>query len=364
MALEDDDEEEEDEKENDVKEIKAAFISVSETASESEQAVATSKSKYIRLQALPNVHAGLHIADNVDEYSTVMNCNVLVNELKHKTFKCLADNAAPPNLMGYLFSQDVTSQSIRLGLAGSWASEYPELAQALAVVEEQCPALVRSFQPLAERDPLEQTFTDSQVLEDNEHKDVSLTIKGFNLNTGRNDLHLQATINASRLQVNSPFLQSLRQAFRTDYRVTGITNFRGTRIQWKKRLAFTDQRGRRHVYNVDDYILLRGDDSRTFSRLRQFFVFFFQDQAYAFAVVDVLEVCYAEAAEGEGSEEDRRLIDPVLNLWIYKVTSQKVCGLPSISIQSLYLIPAPMRGIVDLEEGDYAVWCNWDLDIQ
>ena len=49
MALEDDDEEEEDEEEDDVKEVEAAFISVSETASESEQAVATSKSKYIRL---------------------------------------------------------------------------------------------------------------------------------------------------------------------------------------------------------------------------------------------------------------------------------------------------------------------------
>jgi hypothetical protein len=41
--------------------------------------------KYVRLQGLPNVHAGLHIKDNIMEYATVMNCNVLAGELKHKS---------------------------------------------------------------------------------------------------------------------------------------------------------------------------------------------------------------------------------------------------------------------------------------
>jgi len=31
----------------------------------------------------------------------------------------MADAAAPPNLMGYLFARDVIKQSLRLGLAGA-----------------------------------------------------------------------------------------------------------------------------------------------------------------------------------------------------------------------------------------------------
>ena len=40
--------------------------------------------KYLRLQGLPNVHAGMHIKDNILEYATVMNCSVLAGELKHR----------------------------------------------------------------------------------------------------------------------------------------------------------------------------------------------------------------------------------------------------------------------------------------
>ena len=40
--------------------------------------------KYQKLLSLPNVHAGLHLAENAREYATVMNSNVLAGELKHK----------------------------------------------------------------------------------------------------------------------------------------------------------------------------------------------------------------------------------------------------------------------------------------
>ena len=40
--------------------------------------------KFEKLLRLPNVHAGLHLADNAREYATVMNSNVLAGELKHK----------------------------------------------------------------------------------------------------------------------------------------------------------------------------------------------------------------------------------------------------------------------------------------
>jgi hypothetical protein len=35
------------------------------------------------MRGLPNVHVGLHIADNIREYAHVMNPNVLSGELTH-----------------------------------------------------------------------------------------------------------------------------------------------------------------------------------------------------------------------------------------------------------------------------------------
>jgi len=71
-------------------------------ATEAASASTDPKSKYERLQQLPNVHIGRHIWQNIAEYATVMNCNVLAGESRF--FKGLADHAAPANLMGYLFA--------------------------------------------------------------------------------------------------------------------------------------------------------------------------------------------------------------------------------------------------------------------
>ena len=101
--------------------------------------------KYVRLQSLPNVHAGIHFQEVVLEYSTVMNCNVLAGEMKHKFFHRLADTASPSNPMAYLFAHDATRQSIRLGLAGAWSYDYPVLQEPLKLVENLCPKLTKSF---------------------------------------------------------------------------------------------------------------------------------------------------------------------------------------------------------------------------
>ena len=45
--------------------------------------------KYEKLLSLSNVHAELHLTDMAREYATLMNCNVLADELKHKYFLSL-----------------------------------------------------------------------------------------------------------------------------------------------------------------------------------------------------------------------------------------------------------------------------------
>lgn len=52
--------------------------------------------------------------------------------------------------MGYLFAKDVLRQSIRLGLAGAWDHEYPEISESMDSLKETCPNLVKSFLPVSE----------------------------------------------------------------------------------------------------------------------------------------------------------------------------------------------------------------------
>lgn len=42
------------------------------------------QSKLKKLFELLNIHVNLYFADNAQKYETVMNCNVLTEELKHK----------------------------------------------------------------------------------------------------------------------------------------------------------------------------------------------------------------------------------------------------------------------------------------
>lgn len=64
----------------------------------------------------------------------------------------MADMVALSNLMGYLFAKHAMLQSMRLGMASAWDYFYPELVEALQLLKDGCPSLVRSFLPIEERD--------------------------------------------------------------------------------------------------------------------------------------------------------------------------------------------------------------------
>ncbi|OJJ85302.1 uncharacterized protein ASPGLDRAFT_1440278 [Aspergillus glaucus CBS 516.65] len=98
--------------------------------------------KYTRL---PNVHVALHFAEFAAEYGSIMSCNVLCGECKHKIWKQWADHAAPKHLMAYLFKHDCVHQTLQLALAGSADVQNEELYACLAWLTENCPQLINSF---------------------------------------------------------------------------------------------------------------------------------------------------------------------------------------------------------------------------
>ena len=192
--------------------------------------------KLEKLAMLPNVHAGLHLAGNVKEYATVMNSNVLTGELKHKTFKSWADAAAPPNLMAYLFAKDVIQQSLRLGLAGAWNHDHPELMSAMQVLDKQCPTLIKSFLPVNEQD-LDDAEGFHSVTTDSQHCAAQLSWKGFVL--GVDSFRIKATTNLMKLSPQHDFIQHLMAAYRQDYGMQ-VMDFGVKPLKWHRRIAYSD----------------------------------------------------------------------------------------------------------------------------
>ena len=97
-----------------------------------------------------------------------------------RTFKSMADQAAPPNLMGYLFSRDLLLQSIRLGLAGAWDHGHPHIVAALQQIDSTCPALINAFLPISEQS-LDESVQSQDVASDDQHLRAQVSAVGFEL---------------------------------------------------------------------------------------------------------------------------------------------------------------------------------------
>ena len=149
----------------------------------------------------------------------------------------MEDQAAQPNLMGYLFSRDVMTQSIRLGLAGAWDHHHPELMQALHMVDNLCPSLVQSFLPTGEQTIKDDNDTAHTVVGDRQHLRAQLSNGGFEL---RGELSINNGAKLMKLPPQHPFLQQLLHAYEV---VIGrrIVDLGRKPLRWYRRLAFNDQ---------------------------------------------------------------------------------------------------------------------------
>ena len=150
----------------------------------------------------------------------------------------MADAAAPPNLMGYLFARDVMTQSLRLGLAGAWSHGHPELVEALSLLDEQCPTLVKGFLPIGEQEGVDDGSAEgfNSIEVDDEHRFGQVFMRGFQL-----DRHfgIKASTNLMKLDPQYRFIQHLMTAYRTDYGIR-VLDFGPQHLKWYQRIAYTD----------------------------------------------------------------------------------------------------------------------------
>ena len=152
----------------------------------------------------------------------------------------MADTAAPPNLMGYLFAKDVMRQSLRLGLAGAWDSpDYAEIMKALADLDECCPTLVQGFLPIGEQEIGEDedhAEGSHNVSGDGEHFAAQLSMRGFVLDEY---FGISARTKVMQLQPQHNFLQHFMAAYRNEYGMR-VIDFGTNILRWYRRIAYTD----------------------------------------------------------------------------------------------------------------------------
>ena len=111
---------------------------------------------------------------------------------------------------------------------------------------------------------------------------------------------------------------------------------------------------KRHVCNVGDYVMI----GSLKGRFAQGFMHKHRGKRYGFLLVNLIESCLVEDDLWEP------LTDPVLNLPVYIQTSeQRICGVPELLHQSIYIIEAPDEPDWQIEEGNqYLLECDWGVD--
>jgi len=310
-------------------------------------------SKWDKLRNLPNVHVGLHLADNVREYGYIMNGSVLAGELTHAKWKEMADMAAPPNIMAYLFSKDCMAQSLRLGLAGAWKLAFPSLLEPLEFIESRCGRLIASFLPRSERVDCadeEEDGYDKIYAHNDDQTAIRADVKGFKMALGlARQLGAVKVMNLSTLLADNRLSQLIRQSFQ-HYGVRNILKFsRSDQIKWICRVSFDTSCGKRCIFNIGDICRLR--ESWRLCRIEHPLLVKFQEKKYVFFVVRELEECGT---------------DPVLLRDVCREGDVRVIALPLIDNYQAFVLDAPSGG--QWEEAHagqglkFFLHCNWSID--
>ena len=228
------------------------------------------QSKLVKLLKLSNVHVSLHLADGAQQYGTVMNCNVLVKEMKYKyliiillylitfhltnhcvlsrVFKAMTDKAAPSNLMGYLFAKDVMKQSIQLELTEPWRYTNSELTDSLINLQDQCSALLVSFLLSTDQDTL--IDEDSDLREDFHHCQIYLFMQEQSRSLDYYNIHV--SVSSVSLLLHYIFMCQLCHVFDHDYNLRDVLNLESEQLKWYSWVSYTDL----FVLPISDHILV------------------------------------------------------------------------------------------------------------
>lgn len=308
--------------------------------------------RWEKLRRLPNIHVGLHLADNVLEYGHAMNGNVLVGELKHKMWKLWAHSSGSGNLMAYLWAKCNAKQSTHLIFSSS--TIHGAFGDSWAAVQEQCPLLTTSFLPKSDR---VQDFDlgDEESIDIHPGRGVLLSVKvsskGFILDrSSAQSLQLPTNgeVRLCAVERTRAFYIGLAYVFQRDYQLRNMRFMPRDKVFWFQSLFYSSANLTQQALRAGEYVHM---ENGQICCLEQIGIVLFQRRKYLILIVQKLELL--------------PFMDPILGNKIYQTSGLDICGLSSISDQKEYLIEAPTNGPWNENaQADEAFFmgCDWRLD--
>ncbi len=190
-------------------------------------------------QRRSNVHVALHYVDQLNEYELMSNCNVLIDEDKHRWFKKIIYNINFSNVEKHLLSWENMQQTIRLTLLSAFLQDESAITSQLRHLFECCSTLFESLLLKFERQKDERDDDDSLLIQSDDHHSQTMMLHRLQLKYCREILDLSTRF--SMLHQYSTLRLRLREIYEKDYNMKNIFEFDNSSILWCIKLSFNDR---------------------------------------------------------------------------------------------------------------------------
>ncbi|EFW13347.1 conserved hypothetical protein [Coccidioides posadasii str. Silveira] len=282
------------------------------------------------LKHRPNMHIGVHYADQAKEYAVPNNCNVLIGEDKHREYKAFVQRTNKRDVEKVLLIHESFKRTISLTLDGALMESEPYITSQMKQLHRECPILM---QDLVRSEHNEQQDDDENA----DEADDSYATTPFHtlinaycrLPASRKVMELLGLQSArlSELPVTHPFLQKLRLSYSSDWAYQHMLGRGSTPIRLFQKLTFTfNGDAHRTTLKLDDLVEYTRASGTKIGQIRCIFT---HNQGSSWRVFFAMF----------SAHEIRR--ERVLDLPILQVNRDEIhiIGLPAIRKPSLYTIP-------------------------
>ncbi|KAJ5111425.1 hypothetical protein N7532_001960 [Penicillium argentinense] len=307
------------------------------------------------------MHIALHFEEDLEEYATPFNSNVLPGENKHRHLKKLAEQTNHQNPEKHLLLNECLQRGTQLWMEGAYAIDDPDGTEMARKVARTCPSLIRSRYGVAIPDDPSKTGSNSRkkksILGQSENPAETPFHSNIRAWSPNYQDHFGIPNQLSLLRMKSSFLDLLRHSYNADYSIPHIVDPGPGYLRWYNKITFQ----------------YRDKTSTTTLSTNQFAKFqngsfvlilnFFTHKLLGGKLRAFLYGHPVRPVVGPGAT------DPDLGLPRYILVQDQfiVVGLPAITDERPYFTRAAKitniqgQQIGDKEPGHVLVYCTWEI---
>ncbi|KAI1819025.1 hypothetical protein F4861DRAFT_534789 [Xylaria intraflava] len=207
--------------------------------------------QFLRWKQVPNVHAGLHIAEVAREYGNCTMVFTLIGEDMHKQYKALIYSTNHSNAAATLVNINNHMKTVAFLLAGCYEKQYPMLHRTYQSLRNRCPQFARALDPYLGREENNDDDYDYDDVDDDksgtDHLDITSDPNHKQPRVfkpvPRRVVHasrdpLVNVVTPTEMINSHEFLKMLRKSSFEDYG-TYMVEPGGTPLRWWQKIVFT-----------------------------------------------------------------------------------------------------------------------------